>query len=211
MGNYSSASIRFWIKPPEVDETISSVIERASRLYRQDSERIWDSLKELPSLNYSDADYDDPDRISFLALASALNIKPANLHRCRMPDTPWLIASGTRNVMCCRCWNESVLMDKPLIIMRQWSEIFRVNCHVHDLPLENFFKPWGSRPLGLIHELNLSSTEVELFSFINSFALRLWSAIHSKGEWPEAWGSPLQARNLLVFVSSNTHSFRAHP
>lgn len=194
---------RWWIPPPQPDESLRSVLARAAAFYRRRPHNIWRALiKDGPG----EAGCVDCPRPWVLArLARALGVSAPEVFQCRLPDRPWLVKGQDQMAYCPICWNEDIAAGRPIYLRREWAHLLKMQCRIHDYPLLPCQENWATREGYPYVVPAFSSHEHAIFSLVDRFAHEFCATAFEGSPWPPyALFSFEQARNALILVNYST-------
>ena len=190
---------RWWIESPAPDETLESVLERVSHVYKgvRLTRQGW-SIDILP--NDTEESQPVPSSVDILRLARMLGIKATSLQQLRVPDAPARLAIPVRRAYCPVCWALDDTMGRPRYFRQAWANVFAFTCMVHHRPLA--WVPSTQFPLQQVVLEAAPNTADPLarstLDLIDEFAAILGGAMFQGRTWPNAWRlSPGRARILV--------------
>lgn len=135
--------MRLLIVPPEPDETITSVLDRAATLYGTTrGELVWELKRNWGSLEqdklWTNADLDvDPPRSLIRALARALECSDDLIGDLRLASSKWLLDPASRRAYCEKCFDEDIARTGSVYLRHDWAFSFVTHCRRHKVPLSS--------------------------------------------------------------------------
>lgn len=183
---------RWWIAPPQRDEALGSVVERAARFYECESACLWEKIHWD---RQAEEDSDNPGCTTLYRLARCLGVRPASLCAHRIEDAPWHLHHRSRQAVCPTCWKESETAIGAGVRVRSWSEALVTTCSTHRAPLVQV------RP-GAVHWHPPAALEdprdVAVLQLVEMFGRALCDALFRGCAWPVTWrGDAILARDVL--------------
>jgi hypothetical protein len=131
---------------PYEDESISSICDRASALYRINRHTVVHHLTQVNGKSvhtYGQWDWDNPSPIFLRALESTLGADPGSLDSHVIVDGPAWLARTARQSYCPMCFDEDIKAGRCPYFRRAWSRVACTICPSHACPLYI----WSSRSL----------------------------------------------------------------
>ncbi|HEY2346373.1 MAG TPA: TniQ family protein [Xanthomonadaceae bacterium] len=197
-------AVRWWIAPPEPDESIGSWVARAAVFFERHPLALWADLLGIPDGRA--VDMDDPPAWALVRLARATGMSPRQLYTHRLADAPWLLAQHARRVYCPSCLSERG--GEVLVRQRKWFGCLRTACPTHRVPLLAWEErkapiPWSTDYLG--------PAEQAILDLIERVGSTLEDCLTGQAEWPSDWrGDALAARTTLLRLCINYGAWRSH-
>lgn len=203
------SGMRWWIPPPAPDETLRSVLERAAALYHWEPGQLWQALNGEGATVAGTID--QPSCLALIRIGQALGMPAARLRQHRVPDVAWRLDPAARRAVCPICWELPTPQQEGLPELRSWTHVLRTHCPIHDtplcLPVARHHAGTDSTKLAA-----LTSDDLEVLSLIETFGTTLEQSLFFGASWPAPWRcGPIQARRLLVEVSSYNGEGAGHP
>ncbi|MDR6935720.1 TniQ family protein [Luteibacter sp. 3190] len=204
---YGGPRERWWIKAPMRDETIDSVIERASHVYGGIVLRRGGWFTDVLGAKGTDGiPWESRD---IARLSRLLQVPVARMQRARVDDAPDTLVPGQRRAFCPACWLEDDAAGRPRYFRKAWARVLYLSCATHNDPLE-----WAATPLFPMHRMHilrrhLSATDDArwLMDVLDQFAQTLEWHMFGGLSWPGHWRmSGYQARALLCHCLSHLES-----
>lgn len=128
-------AVRLHIGPPAVDESISSVLDRAANLYSLCRTTL---LGQIMGARAAPRDYDCLVNRSFIEpLASAMDVPAEDIEAlaCVRSQPPVLIGDRQRDAYCPLCFDESCREGRAPYFRLSWASMFVTFCSEHRTPL----------------------------------------------------------------------------
>lgn len=204
---YGGPRERWWIRPLMPEETIESLLERASHVYGgivlQRNGWFTDVLgasgTEAAPLRARD----------IIRLARLLQVSPRRMHAAHLADEPDMLVPAQRRAFCPACWLEDDAAGRPRYFRRAWARVLSLSCTRHGDPLD-----WAAAPLFPMQRMwferrRLHATEDArwLMDLLDQFAATVEWALFGGLPWPQHWRlNAYQARALLCHCLGHLES-----
>ena len=124
---------RLWMEGPQVDESISSMFDRAGALLSLSRDAVLNMLTTRAGMaNLAPpADWDNPPAVVLGLLADALDIDKTQLESHRIEDGPARVSPSARSSYCPICFDEDVIAGRTVYFRRSWSWLAGTFCSIH--------------------------------------------------------------------------------
>ena len=141
--------LRLIIEPPQPDESLSSVLDRASALYGMETTELLASIygKEIDRKRVGDLDKLPDSLIEPIALS--IGISPDRLAECRINDSDHLLSFGFRTTFCPTCLSEDLDATGIPYFRKEWASFFSIVCKKHETVLVEWAPATGKQTRAL--------------------------------------------------------------
>lgn len=141
--------LRLIIEPPQPDESLSSVLDRASALYGMETTELLASIygKEIDRKRVGDLDRLPDSLID--PLAHSIGISPDQLAECRINDSAHLLSFGFRTAFCPICLSEDLDVTGIPYFRKEWASFFSIVCRKHETVLVEWAPATGKQTRAL--------------------------------------------------------------
>lgn len=136
--------VRVPISPPAIDETFSSVLDRAAVFWGLDRETMISALVPYEASAAHAAEADSPTPALVSAFAAAIGAPPDLVLSTSIENESSTIAPGFRVAYCPLCWDDDKNAGRDPYFRRVWCAMDAILCAVHRIPLD----AWATNTLG---------------------------------------------------------------
>ncbi len=204
---YGGPRERWWVKPLMPEETIDSLIERASHVYGGIVLKRGGWFTDVLGVHGTEeASLRTRD---IVRLARLLRVSLLRVRQAQVPDEPDMLAPGERRAFCPACWQEDDAVGQPRYFRKSWARVLALSCSHHNDPLT--WAPSPSFPLQRMwferHQLHASDEARWLLDLLNDFAATMEWHLFGGLPWPSHWQlSGYEARALLCHCLGHLES-----